>query len=180
MPKPLRVRYAKIQRLVHELLRKHNIRRPPIDIERVARGERMHIFTKRLQDDFSGLLLKERDEFIIGVNGRHPETRRRFTIAHELGHALLHHFDDVHVDRNFKLRSPLSAQAVDVEEIEANTFAAWILMPAEMVIRDLERTGLDMEDDEAIGALAKRYAVSRQSMTFRVLNLQPSSGASDE
>src|SRR5579864_7805419 len=162
MTKPLRVRYTRIRRLVDDLVQKYGLSRAPINIERVARGEGASVLTKRLEDELSGFLIKATEQFIIGVNSRHAPTRQRFTIAHELGHALLHKFDDVHVDHAFKLRSPLSSQAVDVEEIEANTFAAWVLMPQVMLMKDLERTGIDVEDDEGIGDLAKRYGVSQQ------------------
>src|SRR3954470_4270018 len=69
--------------------------------------------------------------YIIGINSSHPETRKRFTIAHEMGHLVLHQLDQVHVDKQFlvKLRDDISSQAIDPHEIEANAFAAALLMP---------------------------------------------------
>jgi len=44
-------------------------------------------------------------------------------------------------------------------------------MPFDMLIEDIEKNPIDVEDQSAIKHLAKKYAVSSQAMTFRVLNL---------
>jgi Zn-dependent peptidase ImmA (M78 family) len=171
MPKPLRVRYSRIQRDVDALLSRHSVNRPPVDIAEMAEKEGASISYERLEDDLSGFFVRGKTNFVIGVNKWHPDTRQRFTIAHELGHHFLHNFDDVHVDRAFRFRSPISAKAVDIEEIEANTFAAWILIPERMLLSDIRSSGIDLQDDDRIQELAVRYAVSQQSMSFRILNL---------
>ena len=45
---------------------------------------------KSPEDDVSGFYFREGDRRVIGVNSTHPTVRQRFTIAHELGHAVLH------------------------------------------------------------------------------------------
>jgi Zn-dependent peptidase ImmA (M78 family) len=172
VPKPLRVRYSRIQREADSLLFKHNADRPPIDVKRIAESEGAEISYERLEDELSGFFVRGKSNFVIGVNIWHVGTRQRFTIAHELGHYLLHDFDDVHVDRSFRFRSPVSAKAVDIEEIEANTFAAWILIPERMLLSDIRSFGgMDIQDDDRVQNLATRYEVSQQSMSFRLLNL---------
>jgi Zn-dependent peptidase ImmA (M78 family) len=84
---------------------------------------------------------------------------------------MLHEFDDVHVDKSFRFRSSISAKAVDIEEIEANTFAAWILIPERMLLSDIKGSGVDLQDDDRIRELAEIYKVIQQSMSFRLLNL---------
>jgi Zn-dependent peptidase ImmA (M78 family) len=177
MPKPLRVRYSRIQREVEALLSKYHVDWPPVDIARLAESEGAAISYERLEDDLSGFFVPGRTRFVIGVNKWHPDTRQRFTIAHELGHYLLHDFDDVHVDHLFKFRSSISAKAIDIEEIEANTFAAWILIPERMLSQDIKDSGIDLQDDRRIQELATRYAASQQSMSFRILNLLSRRGA---
>ena len=177
MPKPLRVRYSRIQREVDSLLAKHNAYGPPIDVKGIAESEGAEISYERLEDDLCGFLVPGKPNFIIGVNRWHHDNRQRFTISHELGHYFLHDFDDVHVDRSFRLRSPISAKAVDIEEIEANTFAAWILIPERMLLSDIRNSGIDLQDDGRIMELARRYEVSQQSMSFRLLNLASRRGA---
>ncbi len=171
MPKPLRVRYSRIQREVETLFSRYEVTHPPVDIARIAESEGAEISYERLEDELSGFFISGKTNFVIGVNKWHHDNRQRFTIAHELGHHALHDFDDVHVDRTFKLRSSVSAKAIDIEEIEANTFAAWILIPERMLLADVLNSGVDLEDDNRIQQLANRYAVSQQSMSFRLLNL---------
>ncbi len=61
----------------------------------------------------------------IWVNKSEPALRKRFTIAHEIGHAVLHPQVDV-VDYRSNFEKPK-----DRKEIEANKFAAELLMPEE-------------------------------------------------
>jgi Zn-dependent peptidase ImmA (M78 family) len=60
---------------------------------------------------------------------------------------------------------------VEVDEIEANAFAAALLMPESFLRQDLKKLSIDFDDASQIEALAKRYNVSSQAMTFRLLNL---------
>lgn len=61
--------------------------------------------------------------------------------------------------------------AIDPQKIEANRFAAELLMPAEMVLTDIEERGIDAEDEYELKELAQKYEVSLQAMTLRVTNL---------
>jgi Zn-dependent peptidase ImmA (M78 family) len=69
------------------------------------------------------------------------------------------------------LRSPASSTAEDVEEIEANAFASTLLMPESFLLADLRDIEVDTEDPRELNALAKRYEVSTQAITFRLMNL---------
>lgn len=52
---------------------------------------------------------------------------------------------------------------------EANAFAMELLMPRKFMLADLAKMGgVDIEDDQKIDQLAKRYRVSRQVMTLRI------------
>lgn len=57
------------------------------------------------------------------------------------------------------------------EEIEANGFAAELLMPAFMLEHDVEEADPFIEDDELTSWLADRYEVSLQAMAIRLGNL---------
>jgi Zn-dependent peptidase ImmA (M78 family) len=56
-------------------------------------------------------------------------------------------------------------------EIEANTFAAELLMPADLLLGTLGGRSIDLEDDEAVASLAKRFKVSEAAMRFRLSSL---------
>lgn len=173
MATPLRVRYSKIASLVDELLDRHSLTTAPVPVERIAAAEGIAISKKPLDDDVSGFLLRAGANKVIGVNSTQAANRRRFTVAHELGHALLHEGGELHVDRGFRInfRDVNSSLASDIEEIEANTFAAWLLMPTRFLLKQVGSSHLDIDDGDEVAKLAKRYGVSTQAMTYRLLNL---------
>lgn len=170
------VRRKHIRSIAERLLVEHNVRSEPVDVANIARSIGVEVQEAPADDDLSGFLYRDRKRkvVIIGVNSNQHPNRRKFTAAHELGHYLLHDFDDVHVDRQFKvwLRSEASSQGTDLEEKEANLFAAEILMPARFIERDVQRIGtFDLMDEDVIRELADQYGVSTQAMTFRLTYL---------
>ena len=69
-------------------------------------------------------------------------------------------------------RNAVSSEATNVDEIEANRFAAALLMPEEFLRRDLLRLKPnDRTIDNAIHSLAVRYKVSTRAMELRLVNL---------
>lgn len=162
-----------IQSSTSRLLQLAGVNEPPVPVERIARLLGAQLRYVPFEGDLSGLLFQEQGRIIIGVNELHPKARQRFTIAHELGHLELHHQSELHIDHNYRilLRSERSSQAIDPEEIEANTFAAELLIPQAMLEKDIGEQAIDYEDDEMIRTLARRYKVSLQAMIFRLTNL---------
>ena len=158
----------------HALLVEHNVKAAPVPIERIVKSCTIRVEYAPLDDTLSGLA-HIRDEMpIIGINTLHTPTRQRFTLAHELAHIQLHRRElerAVHVDRGSLRRDPLAAAGVDPIEIEANTFAAELLMPTEFLISALKGRSVDLEDDEAVSALAKRFKVSDAAMRYRLSSL---------
>lgn len=169
----LRARYNKIAILVDGLLGKYKVRAPAVPVDDIARGEGAAIVVRHFKNEISGLLLRSGASATIAVEKAQPATRRRFTVAHELGHLLLHHGIELRVDTKFRvnLRSPESSTAEDTEEIESNAFAAALLMPEVFLKNDLKGFILDIDDEKHVQLLAKRYEVSKQAMTLRLVNL---------
>lgn len=56
-------------------------------------------------------------------------------------------------------------------EIEANAFAAAILMPKSMLLQQINEHCLDITDDNDVKKLAEIFKVSSMAMTFRIANL---------
>lgn len=174
--KPLRPRYSRVRREVSELLARFSVSAPPVPVEDIARGLGAKVSYSNFDNEISGLLVRRAGSIVIGVASEQPENRQRFTIAHEIGHLLLHGegvSDEVHVDKHFRvhLRSSLSSTAEDVGEIEANAFAAELLMPEAFVRRDAKMLMLDFDDPGQVQELAQAYRVSSQAMTYRLMNL---------
>lgn len=173
------VRRKRIHREVENLLSKHRVAAPPVPVFRLARacGAKV-VFQEydQTQDEISvsGFLYRGKGPIVIGINARHHRNRQRFTAGHELGHLILHepHGPDLHVDRAIiKLRNHLSSQGTDIEEQEANLFAAELLIPTAFIQCDIEQLKLhtaDLLDETTIKPLARRYGVSIQALVFRL------------
>jgi Zn-dependent peptidase ImmA (M78 family) len=176
--KPRRPRYGLIEREVMQLLSEAGVSGPPVPIEDIIRSRGIELRSADLGNDASGVLVRDGRSLVIGVNRKHARARQRFTAAHELGHALLHEGEPVHYDVTFRvnLRSELSSQGVDVEEMEANHFAASILMPRPFLLLDPKVFLVDLEDSEAMAPLAKRFGVSTMAMGLRLSRLAARSG----
>jgi len=168
--RPLRARYLRIERFVDQLLQGHGVIKAPVPVEKIAKKAGVKLQYGDL-GEVSGLLVRSDDSAIIGINLNHPPARKRFTIAHELGHYFLHEGISAHYDRDYKLnyRSAESSQATNVEEIEANFFAASLLMPREFLAADKAIDHLD--NDAGVARLAERYKVSRHALSLRLVNL---------
>lgn len=165
-----RARYSKIDAMVLRLLAQHQQTRPPVRIEKIAKDLGVELRAGDL-GDVSGVLVRDGDSAIIGTNNTQSTQRQRFTIAHELGHFLLHEGITEHVDRSYRVnyRSAESSQATNVEEIEANYFAASILMPRHMLDALSAEEALD--SDSMVAELARQFHVSRLAMSLRLANL---------
>lgn len=174
------VRKTRLRNIVEKLLADAKIKAPPVPVDDLIRSQGVEITRKRFDDETSGLIYVDpkSGHAVIGLNVSHTKTRQRFTLAHELGHFLLHKRGEggLHVDeRDFfvRFRDTHSSDGSDREEREANAFAAELLMPSNFLERDAKKLldGLSLSDDTTIRELASRYGVSLQALSFRLVNL---------
>lgn len=156
------------------LLRKIGVDTFPIPIEKVAEATGAVIVRKAFDGTQSGFALRDENARIIGVNSATSPRRQRFTIAHELGHLDMHsgHFIIDHTMR-VSWRDETSSMATDDEEIEANKFAAAILMPRTMVQSRVafHTRAQNVTRDWLIAELAREFDVSVEAMGYRLINL---------
>src|ERR1700759_201695 len=94
------VRRKHIRTLVEQLLSSHRIKSASIPVEKIATKLGAEVQLAPASDDLSGFLLRDtqNNRVIIGVNSCHHANRQRFTIAHELGHLLLHGGSNLYLD----------------------------------------------------------------------------------
>ncbi len=164
-------RFTLARRRASELLKEARIKKAPVPVERLAEFVNATVRYEPFAGELSGMVHRREDgSAVIGVNSMDAPTRRRFTIAHEIGHLMLHRGQDLHVDEKFPigLRNQLSSMATDDNEIEANQFAAELLMPTEFLQDDLRDISDEDEPEAAISKLARKYGVSNQAMTIRL------------
>lgn len=154
------------------VLKNHRVEKPPVPVEEIARALGARVRYSPFEGELAGMLIRGDDQIIIGVNSLHHSNRQRFTIAHECGHLLLHK-GEVHIDRSFRInrRGAVSSLAIDPEEIDANRFAAELLMPYDMLLADLPDRNIDVENEDELKPLARKYQVSLQAMTQRITNM---------
>jgi hypothetical protein len=117
-------------------LLKHKVTNVPVEVERLAHAEGFTIERRPLGDD-DGETVGPR----ITVNSDQPLVRQRFTIAHELGHFVMHS----------------SHGTDDDSERQADVFAGALLIPRDLLRREFAKS----TDPEA---LARLFLVSRDAM----------------
>lgn len=155
---------------------------PPVDVHEVAEALGIRIIEADLGAEVSGLLVTtpgQQVSICVPKGRTEALVRKRFTIGHEIGHHVLgHQFEagsHVHVDRgNFiSQRGPRASQGVDPKEIEANQFAAALLMPSVWVraaAAEIQSQGPLV--DHHVEQLASKFGVSEQAMTIRLTTLR--------
>lgn len=92
-----------------------------------------------LEENMEAKIEKIDNSFIISIDPNKYEKRQRFSIAHELGHLFLHMGYLINPekwnDTNEYIDSVYYRYGYNIEEFEANEFAACLLMPVEEFTR---------------------------------------------
>lgn len=147
---------------------------PPVPVRRVAEHLDVKVRPSEFGDNVSGLLTLEGERPTIGYNSQHSEVRRRFTIAHEIGHFIRHHeTSTLFIEKGYGkvfFRNDRSSEGEYTRELEANAFAASLLMPEAMLREEISRRDFDLAEENVLSELAELFKVSRQAMTYRLAN----------
>lgn len=164
-----------------EILKSFDISKCPVPVEKIAKklGAKIR-YSPMDNEDLSGMIFMKDDIPIIGVNALHHPNRQRFTIAHEIGHLVLHKHifeNSVHVDTKFFAlkRDQKSTTGTDDIEIQANAFASELLMPEQVVENMIDEVFgsdvFDIESADMLDKLASKFKVSKDAMQFRLMRL---------
>ena len=140
---------------------------PPVNVVRIAKNFGIKVYRSRpgkWPGSLSGVLRRDPDDnekFQIYTNGDHHIHRRRFTIAHEIAHFILHRdLIGTGIRDDALYRSGLSNRL----EAEANLLAADILMPWHL-LKSFE------QESSTIKSLAEIFKVSKDAMSIRLLGI---------
>ena len=150
------------------------IRKAPVDVAAVAKKLGLQVIFTDLGEDISGVLITGQQGSCIAIRKNDPGTRRRFSIAHETAHHCLRHQfepgEHVHVDRGHLIshRNHRSSAGTDLKEIEANQFAACLLMPSRLLRESIKSLNAVQLYDSHVTELANEFQVSEQAMTIRL------------
>jgi len=173
------LKLKRVTEVASELLDRAGITNTPVDLNQVLAVAGIKAQAVDLGEDVSGLLAVQNRIGVIAYSENQGRQRQRFTIAHELGHFLLHlpegNQDTVFLDKDFivKYRSNKAYTETEMrQEQEANTFAASVLMPKELIFKTLARKDMQkLSETDLIETLAQIFEVSVPAMTFRLSNL---------
>jgi Zn-dependent peptidase ImmA (M78 family) len=166
----------KLEDKAEQTLRATDTFRAPVPIHLVA--QRLNLGREALPlGEFSGMMVVRGSRRAIGYNSAHARVRQRFTIAHEVAHYVLHSEEDgkahLFVDKRVMFRTDEDASTKrSRENIEANRLGSALLMPKELVLKEIASRNLDLDDDDAINHLAKYFWVSPALLANRLLSLQ--------
>lgn len=154
----------------------------PVDVEAIAKMYDVIVVRKDLEDSVSAILQIKGVRGIVVVNAAHHPNRQRFSIAHELGHYLLHRDEgSIFVDRSpVFFRDKASSSGISRQEIDANAFAAELLMPEKDLDAQLNGHPIDAFDEVLVRRLAARFGVSAQALTIRLTRLDLVTMGSEE
>jgi len=161
------------------------LERPPVDPEEIA-VEHLDLDVQDHADlrtlpgapslprgtTLSGLLFPaKRRIWVDARETRRSPGRRSFTIAHEIGHWEMHRDIGDGIHARFCRSDHVGATASELKqsvrlEREANRFAAALLMPEDLLRRQVSESGLN------VLALASRFGVSGQAMQIRLETLR--------
>jgi Zn-dependent peptidase ImmA (M78 family) len=173
-----------VEKAAAKLLARMGIVKPPVDVERIARRLKYRVVFEHFPGDLSATLIRDATNSItIGINSYHPRVRQRFSIAHEIGHGELHVRANgrsgtvVFVDPpgvQVLFRDDAASLGDDPREIQANQFAAALLMPRDFIADSARRIlvrASELGESDFVERLATRFEVSQQAMRYRLVNL---------
>jgi Zn-dependent peptidase ImmA (M78 family) len=164
-----RARIGFARDLARKYLRQHRIVEAPVPVEYLLVAERVSVHLVEYEGDTSGEAWWEGEVGHVAVAKSLARPRLRFTLAHEFGHlALRHHqrrFGDLSsIDQVLRDPGSLAWEGSDPLEMEANAFAAELLLPAALFMAAWKATPV-------VGRVAARFEVSREAVQWRVKGL---------
>src|SRR4051812_44501345 len=143
----------------------------PVNVTAIAEALGLNVWESdvELPEGISGKIFRDpisggSSGFSIIVRESDPYVRKRFTVAHEVGHFVLHRNQIGESLTDDELyRSGLSTH----QEARANRFAADILMPKDLIVRTISRLGGNPQ------VLASEFKVSEAAMRIRLDAVRP-------
>lgn len=162
-------RPQQLEDIAERKLHEHGITSIPVNPLTVAKQEGVSVVNAEFHvPTIAGLIRKTKDTIVIYVKSSDAPSRKKFTVAHELGHLYLHLKDDSgnFIDNDVSLFRSIHepALALSPQEIEANEFAMALIMPLSNVIRQWKMS-------HSVEDMAVLFDVSVQAMEIRLRDL---------
>lgn len=164
-----------IKETVTEILKETDLDVAPIPVVSIANFYGFSVYEMPMEDSVSGIIMADDKDIkgfstnkIVIVNSNHSAGRKRFTIAHELGHYFIN-------NRPAKCFAHRDAGNYSSEERDANNFASVLLMPEDEIRREVNnfkksKSG-ELPDFQLIDYIADAFDVSQSAAEVRLKKL---------
>lgn len=148
-----------IRNIARGIVKNFNLNEPPVDLYYIA--EKLNCIIRYVKDfplTVDGMVLPlASGEYLVLINQYIKSVRKRFTLAHELGHVYLKHYLKYGLYKS-------KDQQKGIIERQADVFATELLMPKHWVRKYYQEI-------KNIEELAQLFWVSKESMTIRLKEL---------
>ena len=160
-------------KLAKALLRQIAGLKPPVPVREIAEALGIYEIREEPLSGLEGCLITpdDKSEGAILVHKDRPETRKRYTIGHELGHYINPWHKAVSAEgfrcssKDMRAESFKAGDRTRQMEVEANKFSADLLMPEKLFQESINRfAGVDIDH---ILSIADKYVVSREATARR-------------
>lgn len=154
-----KARVAEARHAASALLKDAKIVKGPVTLRTVIESipKRFNLIVrgtdKYIPEGVDAFTHKEPGLTIIGFNTNVAVVRQKFSVAHEIGHLYMGHLHG---------KSSIDLDSTDFDEIEANQFAAHLIMPTTFLRRDIKQGSKSVFD------LAMHYGVSEEAMWWQL------------
>ena len=149
-----------ISELTDKIREKYNIKTPIQDMTEIVKKIGGDVIQKYNFDSYyDATVMKTNDKFYIAIPIINDTQRKNFAIAHELGHLFLHmgFKTNIEVWDNQVLNKYIRFSMLE-QEIQANEFAANLLMPKDEYINEIKQQTKNNQDID-IKAISKKFNV---------------------
>lgn len=169
---PDKPRFSAVSQCAWEVIKHFGFHHYPIDVSVIYKASPIEVNTYQhfaakvgltldkyidvvgAKDGFS-IYDKSKNKYVVAFNTQDMTKRRiRWTLAHELGHIVLNHFDEFEATR--LSQSGLTEDEYSVLDVEANIFASELLCSPAMV-------GLLPEQERNVDYISRLFFISRQA-----------------
>lgn len=156
--------FARAKNAALKILRDCNVNQPPVDPTNLARRLGLKVYFVELAPEYQNVSgFYDFEENAIFVNRDEYPLRQTFTVAHELGHKVLH--EDWARSSEYKvLLRDQGGSSTDPREKEANAFAANLLVPRFMLSRYW--TSMTLEELSTLFAVSVPVVRNRIAFEF--------------
>ncbi len=161
----MKPRIGYVRKYARELLKRCNINEPPVDLRIIIEKEGLEYQeVDYFPDDVDALIIPMQGRVIAAVNKNQSPNRRRFSLAHELCHHLLHRDRSLLEDRMTVDWRPPSRDEIhskDVFEAEADIFAGEVLISLPFLKKTF-KPGMTAQD------VARLFEVSQEAASVAI------------